>query len=446
MNSSPPRVAFFTDTYDEINGVALTSRQLAAFARRRGYPFLCVRGENGTRGEEDVRGGSGGNRGDGARRGDGVREDDSFREVVGGRGGDTAGDATVLLPRGGWSVSLDRGLLYDPLLWRHFARVRSAIRRFRPDVIHLVSPGDVSQLGMAAAFLEKIPLAISWHTNLHEFGERRLRSLLQSFPGAVRDRMCGLSERAMLGIFAAFYRAGRVLYAPNQELIDLLSQRTGRPTLAMTRGVDTELFHPSKRRVRDSIFRIGFVGRLTPEKNVRVLADIERGLLERGLRDFRLVIVGDGCERRWLCRNLQHAELPGILRGEELAAAYADMDVFLFPSRTDTFGNVVQEAMASGAPPIVTDKGGPKFIVCDGVSGFVTRSAEEMAERTAELMRDRERLASMRLAGLEQVSYASWERVFEQVYAGYSTAMARQGPYRDLARARLAGQLQPPGA
>lgn len=399
-------MAFFTDTYDEINGVALTSRQLEAFARRRNYPFLCVRGGAGR----------------------------------------AEGEETVLLSRGRWALNLDRGLFYDPLLWRHYVRVRSAIRRFRPDVIHVVSPGDVSQIGMATAFLERIPLVISWHTNLHEFGERRLRSLLRDFPGPVRELVCGASERAMLSIFSGFYRRGRVLYAPNQELIDLLRGRTGRPTLPMARGVDTQLFQPGKRRACDATFRIGFVGRLSPEKNVRLLAEIERGLLARGLRDFRLVIVGDGSEREWLRRNLRQAELPGILRGEELASAYADMDVFVFPSRTDTFGNVVQEAMASGAPPIVTDKGGPKFIVRDGVSGFVTRSDEEMVERTAELMMDHERLARMREAALEQVTNASWERAFEEVYAGYHMAMAQVGLYRDLGRARLAGQLQPPGA
>jgi glycosyltransferase involved in cell wall biosynthesis len=212
----------------------------------------------------------------------------------------------------------------------------------------------------------------------------------------------------MLAILIGFYMFGKVLYAPNQELVDLLVRRTGRRTLLMTRGIDTEVFSPAKRRATDGVFRMGFVGRITPEKSVRLFAKIEQALLARGLSNFRFLIVGDGSEREWLIQNLKHADLPGILRGEELSAAYADMDVFLFPSRTDTFGNVVQEAMASGAPSIVTDSGGPKFIIRDGITGYVTHSDDEFR---------------MRAAGLEQAASASWDRVFEGVYAGYGEAV-----------------------
>ena len=379
---SPPRVAFFTDTYDEINGVALTSRQLEAFARRRGYPFLCIRGGSETRSE----------------------------------------NGSLVLKRGPLSFGLDRGLMHDPFLWRHYRRVQAAVREFRPDVIHIVSPGDVSEMGLAMAWNLKVPLVISWHTNLHEFGEMRLRRSLDWLPAGLRGAVCRMSESLMLAIVVGFYRFGRVLYAPNQELVEMLEQRTGKPTRLMTRGIDTALFHPSKRSSSDGIFRLGFVGRITPEKSVRLFAKIEQALLARGISNFRFLIVGDGSEREWLQRNLHHADLPGVLRGEELASAYAGMDLFLFPSRTDTFGNVVQEAMASGAPSIVTDAGGPKFIVRDGVTGCVAHNDEEFITRTIELVEDRERLARMRKAGLEQAAHASWDRVFEGVYAGYLEA------------------------
>lgn len=387
--NSPPRVAFFTDTYDETNGVALTSRQLEAFARRRGYPFLCVRG--GSCDDRDT----------------------------------LISDQTLVLKRGLFSFGLDRGLMHDPFLGRHLSRVKAAVRRFRPEVIHVVSPGDVSEIGAAVALALKTPLVISWHTNLHEFGEMRLRRALGSFPEPVCKTICRLSESLMLATLIGFYRMGSLLFAPNQEIVDLLVRRTGRPTRLMTRGIDTCAFHPSKRRVSDGVFRMGFVGRITPEKNVRLIARVEQALFARGLSNFRFLIVGDGSERNWLSRNLRHADLPGILRGEDLAAAYADMDLFLFPSRTDTFGNVVQEAMASGAPPVVTDAGGPKFIVRDGISGCVTRNDEEFIHRSVELMLDRERLSRMRDAGLEQVSHASWDRVFDDVYSGYLAATGR---------------------
>jgi phosphatidylinositol alpha 1,6-mannosyltransferase len=381
--NSPPRVAFFTDTYDEINGVALTSRQLEAFARRHGYPFLCVRGGQETRLTTEA----------------------------------------VILKRGPLSFGLDRGLMHDPFLWRHNSRVKAAVRAFKPDVIHIVSPGDVSEIGLAIAWSLRVPVVISWHTNLHEFGEMRLRRALHWLPAALRNGICRVSESLMLAIEIGFYSFGKVLFAPNQELVDMLIRRTRRPTHLMTRGIDMGFFHPGKRRVSDGVFRLGFVGRITPEKSVRLFAKVEHALLARGITNFRFLIVGDGSEREWLSQNLRQADLPGILRGEDLAAAYADMDLFLFPSRTDTFGNVVQEAMASGAPSIVTDGGGPKFIVRDGVTGCVAHSDEEFVQCAVDLMQDRARLERMRAAGLKQAAHASWDRVFEGVYAGYREAV-----------------------
>lgn len=170
----------------------------------------------------------------------------------------------------------------------------------------------------------------------------------------------------MLEIVIGFYRLGKVLFAPNQELVDMLADRTRRPTKLMTRGIDSILFHPSKRRACDGVFRPGFVGRVTPEKSVRMFARVEQALLQRGLNNFRFLIVGDGSEREWLRQNLRHADLPGILRGDD----------------------------------------------------------QEFVERTVELIEDRPRLCRMRQAGLAQVAGASWDRVFEQVYEGYAAAPA----------------------
>src|SRR5262249_28243966 len=155
----------------------------------------------------------------------------------------------------------------------------------------------------------------------------------------------------------------KLLFAPNPELTELLSHRTGRPARIMRRGIDTHLFSPARRRRTDGAFVIGYVGRLSPEKNVRMLAELETALLAAGLTNYRFLIVGEGVERAWLGSHMCSAELPGILRGEKLAEAYASMDAFVFPSATDTFGNVVLEAMASGVPPVVSTSGGPKFLV-----------------------------------------------------------------------------------
>ncbi len=231
------------------------------------------------------------------------------------------------------------------------------------------------------------------------------------------------SQSQILNAVLAFYNLGDVLYAPNQELIDLLIERTGKPVFLMKRGIDTQLFAPAKRTVRDGILRLGYVGRTTPEKNVRFLRSLETALLAANLPPFRFLIVGDGSERVWLSRNMHAADLPGVLRGEELAQAYANMDAFVFPSRTDTFGNVVLEAFASGVPAIVTGAGGPKFIVREGISGFVAGDDEDFVGITSRLLRDTSLRSEMARAAREQACGESWDSVFEKVYEGYRVAI-----------------------
>ena len=114
---------------------------------------------------------------------------------------------------------------------------------------------------------------------------------------------------------------------------------------------------------------LGFCGRLSIEKNVFLLARIRTELMERGITNFRFLIIGHGKEEGWLRQHLPNAEFTGVLRGHDLARAYANMDLFVFPSHTDTFGNVVLEALASGVPAIVTPDGGPRYIVKDGETG-----------------------------------------------------------------------------
>ena len=111
-----------------------------------------------------------------------------------------------------------------------------------------------------------------------------------------------------------------------------------------------------------------------------------------------------------------------MLRGTALARAYANMDVLVFPSHTDTFGNVVLEALASGVPAVVTRHGGPKFIVRNGETGFVTDD-DRFAEAVAALVRDRVRLEEMRLRARGYALGCSWDAVFDRVYTGYHTAL-----------------------
>jgi glycosyltransferase involved in cell wall biosynthesis len=192
----------------------------------------------------------------------------------------------------------------------------------------------------------------------------------------------------------------------------------------MQRGVDIDCFSPCRRTRSDSAFRLGFVGRLSAEKNVRLLRRLEEALLEAGHRHFTFVIIGQGSERHWLETHMQHAEFHGVVEGEALASAYANLDLFVFPSYTDTFGNVIQEAHASGVVVVVTNGGGPKFLVADGVDGFVGRDDSHFIECVLRAMDPRTDLAAMRRAARKRAEHASWDRVLDSLYEDYAACVA----------------------
>jgi len=149
---------------------------------------------------------------------------------------------------------------------------------------------------------------------------------------------------------------------------------------------------------------------------------VQRELEESGLLNFRFRIVGQGAEEEWLRLHLPRAEFTGVLRGEALARAYAGMDVFVFPSHTDTFGNVVLEALASGVPAVVTPDGGPRSLVEEGRTGFIAEDAE-FATAIRRIVEDPVLLGTMRVQARRYAQAASWDAVFEGVYAAYEPVL-----------------------
>ncbi|MGH9916584.1 MAG: glycosyltransferase, partial [Pyrinomonadaceae bacterium] len=181
------------------------------------------------------------------------------------------------------------------------------------------------------------------------------------------------------------------------------------------------LFSPAQRTVvNDGVIRLGFVGRIRPEKNVRLLAEVEKALVGDGITNFRFTIVGEGSERTWLEQNMRFADFAGVLTGEALARAYANMDLFLFPSRTDTFGNVILEAMASGVPAVVTSDGGPKYIVQNGVTGMITDDDQAFISAVKRLISDQERLRQMKIRSRKYAQEVTWAKIFDEIYQVYS--------------------------
>jgi phosphatidylinositol alpha 1,6-mannosyltransferase len=383
-----PRVALFCETYHEINGVALTARQLVAYAKRKQLPLLAIHG-----GETP-----------------GKYDELTVRRIE--------------LKRGWPSIGIERDLKYDFLFfWRYQQLIREELRKFQPDVIHITSPGELGKTGVYLSRKLNIPLVASWHTNFHQFAARRLQKAIGFMPRKVKTSIAGWSQDRGLRLLLWFYGFANVTLAPTLAQVAWLEEELHRPSFLMPRGVDSEQFHPGKRTVNDKTLRLGFVGRVTPEKGVRLLREIEKALDSAGFKDFRIVVVGDGSEVGWLKRRLKHGEFTGVLRGEQLARAYANMDLFVFPSRTDTFGNVVQEAAASQVPAIVTNEGGPKNLVASGSTGYVAETNAEFIARVLELARDPELRKRMGVAARERVAGVSWDAAFEKTYLAYRACL-----------------------
>src|SRR5580693_10079686 len=235
-----PRVAYFPDSFHEVNGVAHTSRHFEAFARRRNLPFLCVRA------------------GDRAK---------AYQEE---------GNVwTLELPRGFLSFALEKDLRFDAGFLRHIPLIGEVLERFKPDLIHITGPSEVGMLGARLAYHLGLPLAASWHTNVHEYLARRSEWLVRLLPRPLE--LTGQAiEDVTLAAAAKFYSMAQVLFAPNAELCALLKRATHRTCRLMPRGVDAELFHPAKRKRDDGDreYVLGFVGRISVEKNVALLAQV----------------------------------------------------------------------------------------------------------------------------------------------------------------------------
>jgi glycosyltransferase involved in cell wall biosynthesis len=363
-----PRVAFFADSFLEVNGVAHTCRTLTGLARQHQTPFFMVHG--GPESETEI-----------------------------------SGSVTrCQLKRGRTSFAVDRDFRYDLLFYRHRAEVERALRAFAPDVVHITGPGDAGTLGLVLARALGVPLCASWHTNLHEYAGRRLEKGMPFLPGSLRHGLGRAAQGGSMQALGYFYAQADTVMAPNQELLDLLAEHGAGPGFPMRRGVDTDLFTPARRHRTEPGTTIGFVGRLTVEKNIYFLKHIAASLEQ----------------------ELPNAHFPGVLRGEALAEAYANMDIFVFPSHTDTFGNVVLEALASGVPAVVTASGGPKFIVRSGETGFIADTDAAFTRCVLELAQNRHLARRMGLAGRRQALETTWDAVWAEMQAAWSATSQRK--------------------
>lgn len=281
------------------------------------------------------------------------------------------------------------------------------------DCLIISTPGPMGLTGLLAGRLLNLPVRGIYHTD---------------FPHYVEN----WTDDASMGELAKqfmrwFYRNMETIYAPTRAYADILADMGFEPEqlAVLPRGVDLDDFNPSFRQedfwqthgIGNAAFTFVYVGRVSSEKNIEILLDAHRLLLEEGL-DIALAIVGDGPERERLQAKYEmdgKLAFTGYLHGKELATAYASADALAFPSMSDTFGNVVLEAHASGIPAVVSDQGGPQEVVLARGSGLVTdaRHAATFAAAMRTLVADRQVYDRCRQAALESARAANWNAVLE---------------------------------
>lgn len=291
------------------------------------------------------------------------------------------------------------------------------LRRFRPDLVHLVGPAVMGAAVPMIARRMRLPLVASYHTDFAAYSRHYGMGFLQS---AVNGWLRWIHNRCLLTL------------CPSTYTRDSLRSSGFRRLRIWGRGVDTERFHP---RHRSAAFRAAaglrpgetlllYVGRLAAEKRVDLLPEAIQGL-----PGVRLVLVGDGPYRAELERRCQGlpVHFTGYLKGQELAEAYASADAFVFPSDTDTFGQVIQEAMASGLPVLGARSGGSLDLVRDGVSGrlFTPGLASDLRARLRELVADPAARAAMGQAGRAAAERRSWPAVMGELMGHYAHVRRR---------------------
>jgi glycosyltransferase involved in cell wall biosynthesis/predicted metal-dependent phosphoesterase TrpH len=285
----------------------------------------------------------------------------------------------------------------------------------RYDLVHVCAPGPAGIGSALVAGVMGLPMLASYHTELVAYA--KLRTGGQRLEGAMRL------------LLAAFYgRADQVLSpsrAADRSLEQLGVPREKR--MRWERGVDLERFSPT-RRVEGSLpgeLNVLYAGRLSVEKGVDLLAD---AFLAARARDPRLhlVVAGGGPdEARLRMRVGEPATFLGWLDGDDLARTYASSDVFLFASSTDTFGQVILEAQASGLPVVAVGEGGPAELVANGRNGLLRPpDADALALALLELSGNPARRGRLGAEGLEAAELRGWDRALEQLAAGYRRALA----------------------
>ena len=279
----------------------------------------------------------------------------------------------------------------------------------RPDVVHIATEGPLGWSALQAAKVLKLPVTSDFRTNFQSYS---------------KHYGVGWLRKPIVAYLRKFHNATACTMVPTRELMRTLSQNGFANLKVVSRGVDTKLFNISK---RDTSLRSSWgatddtkvlisVGRMAPEKNLDQVLKTYEALKSTG-QAFKLVMVGDGPLKDQFQKRYPEIIFPGMLSQSNLAAYYASSDLFIFPSQTETFGNVTLEALASGIPVLAFDCAAARDWVQTGVNGWLVaeNNPEGFAAQAVAIFNSKDLLDQITQSTRQQVVHLDWDQIAEQV-------------------------------
>ena len=374
------KIAVFTDTYDEINGVASVYQKFVEYCVDRNIHLEVFALSKKTSVEE--------------------KNNVKIHRIK------------ILIP-----MEVQPDLSFD-LIWLN-PKLITYFKNNKFDLIHVATPGTMGLNALLLSKIYKIPIIATYHTHIPEYVKERVNKII-SKTNLKLNRIANSSETIAWEFMKVYYNRFKLVLAPSEYTKKDLEAKLKAEIGTFSHGVDLNLFSP-KRRNREFKEKYNlkvialYVGRIAAEKNLDFLTDVFKDA-----KNSSLVLVGDGPHKSGLEKN-SNALFLGFKKDEELAEIYASSDFFVFPSTTDSFGMVVLEAMASGLPVLVSDKGGPREIVLDKINGFVLKNNDnkEWKEKIELMIKDEKLRKKLGVMSRELALRRSWNKVFGDLFKTY---------------------------
>lgn len=378
------RIAFVTETYPpEVNGVAFTVERAVRYLREQGHHV------------------------------------ELWRPAQMGEAAGAQGEGEWLSR--GWPIPVYPDLRFG---WASVGTLCKRIDAADLQLVHVATPGPLAWNALRAARRMNVAVSADFRTNFHDYG-----------------RYYGLGALAPLirQMLRRFHNSAQLTFVPSRTTLAQLGECGFERLRWLGRGVDTTLFNPMRRRadLRQSWSAQGrpvllYVGRLAAEKNVELALNAFNSL-RRKHSQARMVVVGDGPMRKTLEKRFPSALFLGARHGRDLAEIYASADVFLFPSKSETFGNVTLEAMASGLVVLAFDTAAAADLILPGKSGvLVPLNSDEAFMQAAEMLSDSMlHLMAMRLCARATAERCRWPKVLDSFEEALQQLINERATARD---------------